>query len=236
MKKRNLVVILALFVLASSLKAQNCDPWIAEAYKLMYKRSPTSAECNIKNYNNGSWRSKAELIGYIDAYNRNKPGDFLKGDPWIFQNYYELYSRIPTAFELNITLYNGGSWSDRDQLKGFIADYQKSLMQNDVNLIAGKANSKDAAVLVDRNNNVLAVSLISPNGGLVVAPGGANVIAAGGGNVVAPGGGNVIAPGGANFNFNANTPGLNVTAGYSTQSTGVKRTIKTAGKGGITIK
>ena len=67
MKQRNVFLALALFFFATSLKAQNCDPWIVDAYKLMYKRTPTATECNIKNYNNGSWRSKAELIGFIDA-------------------------------------------------------------------------------------------------------------------------------------------------------------------------
>lgn len=228
MKQRNVFLALALFFFATSLKAQNCDPWIVDAYKLMYKRTPTATECNIKNYNNGSWRSKAELIGFIDAYNRNKPGSFLKGDPWIFQAYYELYSRIPNPIELNVNLYNGGSWSDLGQLKGFISDYQKSLAQNDVTILAGKANGKDAALMIDKNKNLLAVSLVSPDGGLVIAPGGGNVIAAGGGNVVAAGG--------DNFNFNNDTAGLNITGGYSTLSTGAKKVIKTAGKGTIVIR
>lgn len=236
MKQKNLFLALALFFFATSLKAQNCDPWIAEAYKLMYKRTPTAAECNIKNYNNGSWRNKAELIGYIDAYNRYKPGDFLKGDPWIFQAYYELYTRIPNPIELNINLYNGGSWNDLGQLKGYIQEYQKSLSQNNLRMISGKVKDKDVAAVVDNNNNVIAVSLVSLNSGQVISPGGGNVISAGGDNVISPGGGNVISPGGGNLTINNNTAGLTVGAGYSTQSTGVKRVIKTAGKGTIAIK
>jgi len=236
MKQKNLFFALALLFFATSLKAQNCDPWIVESYKLLYKRTPTATECNIRNYNNGSWGSKAELIGHIDAYNRYKSGNFIKGDPWIFQAYYELYSRVPNPIELNINLYNGGSWNNYGQLKSYIQQYQSSLAQNNLKMVSGKVKEKDAVALVDNNNNVLAVSLVSPNGGQVISPGGANVIASGGGNVISPGGGNVISPGGANFTFNNNTAGLNIGAGYSTQSTGVKRVIKTAGKGSIVVK
>jgi hypothetical protein len=236
MKQRNVFLALLLFSFATSLKAQNCDPWIKQSYNLLYKRNPTTAECNIKNYNNGSWGSLAELIGYVEGFNRNKPGDFIKGDPWIFKAYYELYSRIPNPIELNVTLYNAGSWNNYGELKTYIQQYQSALSQNNLRMISGTANGKDVAALVDGNNNVVAVGLISPNGGQVIAPGGANVIAAGGGNVIAPGGANVIAPGGANFNFNSNTPGLNITGGYSTQSAGVKKIIKTAGKGTIVVR
>ena len=103
-------------------------------------------------------------------------------------------------------------------------------------MISGKVKDKDVAAIVDNNNNVLAVSLVSLNNGQVISPGGGNVISAGGDNVISPGGGNVISPGGGNMTFNNNTAGLTIGAGYSTQSTGVKRVIKTAGKGTIAIK
>lgn len=236
MKQKFFFLALVLFVLSSSLKAQNCDPWIKQAYNALYQRNPSAAECNIKNYNNGSWSSLGELIGYIEGYNRTRPGNFIKGDPWIFRGYWELYSRVPSPFELNIYLYNGGSWNSLEQLKGFIKDFQNSLSQNGVKLVPGKLKDKDAAAMVDNSNNLLAVSLVSLDGGQVIAAGGGNVIAAGGGNVIAPGGGNVVAPGGANITISNNTAGLNVSAGYSVQSTGAKRVIKTAGKGAIIIK
>jgi hypothetical protein len=166
-------------------------------------------------------------LGYIENYNRYKSGNFLKGDPWIFQAYCEMYNRNPTAMELNIKLYNAGSWNSYSELKNYIKQYQSSLSNNGVKVLTGKANGKDAVVMLDNNNKVLAVSLLSLTGG--------NVIAAGGGNVIAAGGGNVIAAGGGNFTFSSNTAGLNVGNVYTVQSVGTK-VIKTSGKGALVIR
>ena len=49
----------------------NCkDPWITQAIyqvwrRMPYASTPTSDECNIMNYNNGSWRTYGELVGYV---------------------------------------------------------------------------------------------------------------------------------------------------------------------------
>jgi len=108
------------FLLCSAVKAQNCDPWIVKAYQEIFKRTPTAQECNIKNYNNGSWNNYCELVNYIVAYKR-------AGDPWIFKAYCEMYNRVPGTTEQSIYNYNNGSWNSYDQLKGYISSYQKSL-------------------------------------------------------------------------------------------------------------
>src|ERR1043165_1695557 len=125
--KRNLFFLACLLATTFALQAQNCDPWITKAYTKIYKRQPTADECNIKNYNGGHWSSFPELVGYIAAYNRNRPGNHLKGDPWIFQAYAELYDRPPRALELDINLYNGGSWNNYNELKGYIQQTQNAL-------------------------------------------------------------------------------------------------------------
>lgn len=53
----------------TSIKAQNCDPWIKQVYNELYGRAPSAAECNIKNYNNGSWSGYEQLKGFIRTYN-----------------------------------------------------------------------------------------------------------------------------------------------------------------------
>jgi hypothetical protein len=47
----------------------------------LYGRGPSAAECNIKNYNNGTWGNYAGLVGHIAGINRYKPGNHLKGAP-----------------------------------------------------------------------------------------------------------------------------------------------------------
>ncbi|TCJ12653.1 hypothetical protein EPD60_15420 [Flaviaesturariibacter flavus] len=54
--------------------AQNCDPWIKQAYKELFGREPNGTECNIRNYNNGSWNSYDQLKGYIKTYNKTSGG------------------------------------------------------------------------------------------------------------------------------------------------------------------
>ena len=53
-----------------SLPSLSGDQWIFQAYKEMYgnKRQPNAWELNIKNYNNGSWKSYDELKQYIRNY------------------------------------------------------------------------------------------------------------------------------------------------------------------------
>ena len=120
MKHKSVFSIVLALVFATVLHAQNCDPWITKAYTQLYGRGPTGDECNIKNYHNGSWNSYCELVGYIAGYNRNRSSTTgVKGDPWIFQAYCELYNRTPTALEVNIGNYNQGSWNNYGELKNY---------------------------------------------------------------------------------------------------------------------
>lgn len=229
-----LVLFISLVASTTVLKAQNCDPWIIKAYSQLYGRRPSSEECNIKNYHNGSWNSYAELVGYIAGYNRNKPGNFLKGDPWIFQIYTELYNRVPTAWELNINNYNGGSWNNYAELKNYIQAYQNSLRKQGMDIKTAPYNGN---VLVGFfiNGQQVAANVVAAGGGNVIAAGGGNVIAAGGGNVIAAGGGNVIAAGGGNIVVNNNMAGVRFGGSYTVSAVGTK-VIPTSGKGALIIQ
>jgi hypothetical protein len=129
MKQLLLVLCLAAFAVTPQLKAQTCDPWIVKAYDQLYGRTATAEECKIANYNGGKWNSYVELVGHIATYNRNRAGNHLKGDPWIFMAYVELYNRAPYAFELNIKLYNNGSWNNYEELKKYVGETQASLQK-----------------------------------------------------------------------------------------------------------
>jgi hypothetical protein len=157
----------------------------------------------------------------------------LKGDPWIFQVYKELYNRQPQAWELNIKLYNQGSWNNYAELKKYVQQYQASLSQNGLTtrtiLLKGNQSS---VVLFDQAGKSIAVNLITNDGGSVIAAGGGNVIAAGGGNVIAAGGGNVIAAGGGNLR---DLPGASLGSNRQLMS-GDKKIIKTSGSGAIIIR
>ena len=66
MFKLKCFLIAGMFVLlGSSVFAQSCDPWIVSIYKQLYNRQPTAQECNIRNYNNGSWSSYQQLTDLI---------------------------------------------------------------------------------------------------------------------------------------------------------------------------
>jgi hypothetical protein len=97
LKSFALLLILSSFLVKTSI-AQNCDPWIVQIYKELYNASPTAKECDIKNYNNGSWKSYNELKGYIKQYKTFGTGQKINltwkytpsevtGDQWITQMY-----------------------------------------------------------------------------------------------------------------------------------------------------
>ena len=63
------------------------DPWIGVIYSSNYHRRPTAAECNIHNYNNGSWNGYGDLVTKIDLYPihpRLRRGTFslFRAGPW----------------------------------------------------------------------------------------------------------------------------------------------------------
>lgn len=67
---RTLLSVLVLCLLSALSAAAQCrDPWIGQIYQQLYNRKPVGqgnvGECNIYLYNNGSWGSRDELMGYI---------------------------------------------------------------------------------------------------------------------------------------------------------------------------
>ncbi|MCW3113539.1 MAG: hypothetical protein JWR18_1935 [Segetibacter sp.] len=190
MKKFTILLFTVLLTSFSTKSFAQCDPWIVSGYKELFGRAPSSSECNIKNYNNGSWRSYCELVRYIAGYNRF-------GDNWIFQAYCELYTRTPNKWELNIKNYNNGSWNNYNELKTYISRFQSTLSGSGLGIITVTGKGQTLAIFTE-NKKAVTVNLISADGANVVAAGGANVVAAGGANVVAAGGANVVASGGAN--------------------------------------
>lgn len=58
---------------ASAAQAQCRDPWVTDAIRSVHNRAANGAgesgECNIKLYNNGSWKSKNELVGHVRTVN-----------------------------------------------------------------------------------------------------------------------------------------------------------------------
>lgn len=204
MKKAFSIFALVFLLFGSTVSAQSCDPWIVSIYKSLYQRAPSDQECNIRNYNNGSWSSYQQLTDLIKNYqNSLKPTSTtssanITGDPWITSIYKELYYRQPNSWEYNIKNYNNGSWGSYQQLKNYVIQFQKSLRDNGITIKTAIVNSENNLVVFQKNGVNIAVNLLSNKGGNVVAAGGLNVIAAGGGNVVAAGGANVVAAGGGN--------------------------------------
>jgi hypothetical protein len=218
-----------------------CDPWIQQAYRQLYNREATAAECNIRNYNNGSWGNYDELLKYIKDYNSRKSVTLpttmptLSGDPWIFRAYKELYKREPNAFELNVQNYNNGSWRNYNELRKYIRDFQSALARQNAEFKTAPFTDGNVVVGLFIDGKQVAVDVISPNGGLVVAAGGANAVAAGGANAIPTGGINVIAPGGGNVIVNNSMAGVTFGNRYVTQSAGT-RVLTTSGKGALIIR
>ena len=71
MKKLTLIVAVLLYSTVSLFAQAKGDPWIKKYYNDTYRREPTALEYNIKNYNNGSWNSYADLSKYIGEYQKN---------------------------------------------------------------------------------------------------------------------------------------------------------------------
>lgn len=247
MKKTMSFLYLALLgsVLTFTQAKAQCDPWIVDAYKYLHGRTPSSAECNIKNYNNGSWGSYAQLLSLV--YNYSKPLG-MQGDPWIIQAYWEMYQKLPQPWELNVKNYNSGSWNSYDDLKKYIKEYKTNMSSAGITIVSGQNTKGNVLVGHLQNGNLVALSEVSKNKGEVIASGGGNVVAGGGGNligqaggnliggaganVINPSGNNVIATGGGNLN---SLKGVSFIGQYTTLSAG-STAIKTSGKGRIAIQ
>ncbi len=233
--KRLLLYVLLFSLSSSPLFAQNVDPWITKAYKEMYQKNPSADEANIKNYNNGSWNNYCELVSYIAAYNNNKPGAHLKGDPWIFKAYCEIYNRVPTGWELNIRNYNNGSWSNYDELKKWIRDYFSALAANRIEVKMAKPKSSrtvaEMAVVFIIDGKVTAADLIGNDAGSIKATGGNEMALKGITSLIGLDGGTLISDDGSTLK---NLQGVQF-SGYGLKSEEGAKKVKTAGKTTLVI-
>lgn len=157
-------------------------------------------------------------------FNFNADAQQLKGDPWIFQVYQQLYHRQPTAWELNIYNYNNGSWNNYGELKNYIVQYQNAMRNYGFSVSTINLSNGKIAVLFNQNGITMAADLITNDGGTLVAQGGGNLVAQGGGNIVAQGGGNL-----------ASLPGVSFGSRYTLQSNGTK-VVPTSGRGALIIR
>ena len=228
--KQTLLVLVMCCALTSTVLAQNIDPWITKAYNELYKRTPTAEEAKIANYNGGSWSSYPELLSYIVTYNNNKSGSHIKGDPWIFKAYYELYSRIPIQWELNIKNYNNGSWSNYDELKKFITEYQNALVLNRVKVVMavvkGASSFAEKAAVFIIDGKITAANLIGNDAGSLKAVGGSEMASKGITSLIGLDGATLISDDGSTLK---SLQGVQF-AGYGLKSEEGAKKIKTAGK------
>lgn len=178
-----------------SAQPAGCDPWIVAIYKELYQRNPSTEECNIKNYNNGSWSGYAQLKEYIKAY-KSGPASLsaasVTGDPWITSIYRSIYQRQPNCWELNVNNYNGGSWGSYDELTKYIKDFQSNLQKNGITIETAMLSSEKSLVAFKKDGAYIAVNLLSNTNGSIIAGGAGNIIAGGAGNIIAGGAGNLI--------------------------------------------
>ncbi len=214
-------------------QAQQGDPWIHQAYKELFNRQPTAAELNINNYNRGTWSNYAELKNHVQNYQSSLKTPALKGDPWIFQIYKELFNRNPNALELNIKNYNGGSWTNYADLKKYVQEFQSSLTQAGITVSTALVNNV-AIVAIKQNGQQVAVAALSLNGGQIMAGDGAAIISGGAGNIISGGAGNLIGQDGAGITVNAAMGGISFGSSYTIQSENT-RVVK-SGKGSLIIR
>jgi hypothetical protein len=233
---KNILLVAAVICISIvKLSAQNVDPWITKAYKELYNRTPTTDESNIKNYNNGTWNNYCELVSYVAGYNNNRSGSYLKGDPWLFKAYCELYNRVPTVWELNIKNYNNGSWNSYEELKNYIRQYFASLSSNRLEVKVGKVRSAttiaDMAAVFLLDGRVVAIDLIGNDAGSLKAVGGPELISKGVTGVIGQNGASLISDDGSTLK---NLQGVSF-SGYSLKSEQGAKKIKTAGKTTLVI-
>ncbi len=228
MRKLTFLTLVCALLVSSEVNSQSCDPWITQAYKQLYDRTPSTEECNIRNYNNGSWRSYVELVGHIATFNRNRNNDDIKGDPWIFMAYVDLYKRGPQALELNIKWYNNGTWNSYDELKKYVKEAQDNLTKLRVAVKQVIDRGRVLAIIKKANMAKAAISIVSKKNGEITAKGGKAVLA-GISKILKD---RAKAEG---VNVDGTEPGISVGSKYRTQSAGVE-IIPTSGNGAIIIE
>ena len=170
------------------------------------------------------------LLSCISAFSQSKQ-DQVK------DAYQYFYHRNPDAWEAIPQNYNNGNWSNTDDLRKYVGQYQKTMRDAGISFRFSQQtfNNNTVVVGIFQNGNQIAANLVASGGGNLVASGGGNLIAAGGGNLVASGGGNLVASGGGNIVVNQQTKGANFGGSYTLASAGTS-VIKTSGTGALIIR
>ena len=163
------------------------------------------------------------LLLFILAVNFNASAQ-LKGDPWIFKVYKELWGIQPNAWELNIKNYNGGSWNSYAELKKYVSQYQNSMTTQGLTVSVKNISDVNFAVVFNQNGRSIAVDLITNDGGTIKVAGAGNIALISGANLLAN----------AGIVVNANLAGATFGSRYTLQSEGTK-VIQTSGKGALII-
>jgi hypothetical protein len=122
------------------------DPWLTDAIWEVTGRAPAGegyeGECDIYRYNDGSWNSYDELVGYVEDVligdqdsDDSSDGDRsvlsvdeegVCADEWLTEAIWQVTGRAPdgsgTTGECDPTRYNGGSWSSREELVRYVKE------------------------------------------------------------------------------------------------------------------
>jgi hypothetical protein len=159
------------------------------------------------------------------AFNFYGSAQTLKGDPWIFDAYREIYSRQPNAFELNIKNYNNGSWNNYEELKNYIKEYQASLSNQKMVIKTAVINKDKSLAGFFYNGKQIAASVVTHQGGNLIGMDGASLIGNDAGSLVGPDGGTI------SFK-NLPTVRFSSSSSYSLKA---GKVIKTSGKGVLVI-
>lgn len=160
------------------------------------------------------------LLLFILAFNFYAGAQMkLTGDPWIFQAYNELFNRPPSAWELNINNYNGGSWNNYGELKDYVMQYRRSIALQRVSITTTSLGNGTSVAFFNQNGILIAADLITNDGGTLVATGG----------------GNIHIPSGSNLTIKPDLAGVTFGSKYAVQSTGTK-IIPSSGKGALIIR
>jgi len=157
----------------------------------------------------------------------------LKGDPWIFNAYKELYNRQPEPLELNIQNYNGGSWNNYPELKKYVVDFQTSKQQGNYKFSSVIVNNTTAVQAIYQNNQQIAVAALSVIGGKIIASDGASIISGGAGNIISGGAGNLIGQDGAGIAITKSMGGISFGSSNTLMSESIK--VLKSGKGALII-
>jgi hypothetical protein len=169
------------------------DPWIAQAifqvwHRMPYASTNVSDECNIMNYNHGSWRTYGELVGYVRAVvPQNAPPQ-----PGFGSGFRQSLTVQPVTSVAPATF---NSLPQRD----YMGTRQVQLNGAWYVIASGGGN-----VIASGGGNFVGHTstggtLISTNGGNIISSDAASLIGHDGASVIASGGGNLIASGGGNI-------------------------------------